>query len=200
MRKSHPSCILSLALVLALAACGTGGDDTRSSGSPATTVESHSGRTELPPPPTDRHHHQPERRQRRTPRTSTVPYDPQRIAILDMASLDILDALGLAGTGWWAPPPPAWTTSRATSTTRTWRTWAPSRRRTWKPSWPAEPDVIFIGGRLASSYDSLSEIAPVVYLATDTETGRGGQRGEERPDHRLPLWPGGSGRPADGGV
>ena len=34
-----------------------------------------------------------------------------------------------------------------------------------------EPDVIFIGGRLASSYDSLSEIAPVVYLATDTETG-----------------------------
>ena len=32
-----------------------------------------------------------------------------------------------------------------------------------------EPDVIFIGGRLASSYDALSEIAPVVYLATDTE-------------------------------
>ena len=26
-----------------------------------------------------------------------VPYDPQRIAILDMASLDILDALGVAG-------------------------------------------------------------------------------------------------------
>ena len=34
-----------------------------------------------------------------------------------------------------------------------------------------EPDVIFIGGRLASSYDALSEIAPVVYLTTDTETG-----------------------------
>ena len=34
-----------------------------------------------------------------------------------------------------------------------------------------EPDVIFIGGRLASSYDALSEIAPVVYLATDTELG-----------------------------
>ena len=27
----------------------------------------------------------------------TVPYDPQRIAVLDMASLDILDALGLGG-------------------------------------------------------------------------------------------------------
>ena len=34
-----------------------------------------------------------------------------------------------------------------------------------------EPDVIFIGGRLSSSYDTLSEIAPVVYLATDTELG-----------------------------
>ena len=34
-----------------------------------------------------------------------------------------------------------------------------------------EPDVIFIGGRLAASYDALSEIAPVVYLATDTELG-----------------------------
>ena len=34
-----------------------------------------------------------------------------------------------------------------------------------------EPDVIFIGGRLSSSYDTLSEIAPVVYLSTDTEIG-----------------------------
>ncbi|MGM9536171.1 MAG: ABC transporter substrate-binding protein, partial [Intestinibacter sp.] len=34
-----------------------------------------------------------------------------------------------------------------------------------------EPDVIFIGGRLAGSYDKLSEIAPVVYLSTDTEVG-----------------------------
>ena len=33
------------------------------------------------------------------------------------------------------------------------------------------PDIIFIGGRLASSYDALSEIAPVVYLATDSELG-----------------------------
>ena len=33
-----------------------------------------------------------------------------------------------------------------------------------------EPDVIFLGGRLPSSYDSLSEIAPVV-STTDTETG-----------------------------
>ena len=34
-----------------------------------------------------------------------------------------------------------------------------------------EPDVIFIGGRLSASYDALSEIAPVVFLSTDTEIG-----------------------------
>lgn len=34
-----------------------------------------------------------------------------------------------------------------------------------------EPDVIFIGGRLSASYDALSEIAPVIYLSTDTEIG-----------------------------
>ena len=34
-----------------------------------------------------------------------------------------------------------------------------------------EPDIIFIGGRLSASYDALNEIAPVVYLATDTQKG-----------------------------
>ena len=34
-----------------------------------------------------------------------------------------------------------------------------------------EPDVIFIGGRLSNIYDELSEIAPVVYLSTDSEIG-----------------------------
>lgn len=33
------------------------------------------------------------------------------------------------------------------------------------------PDVIFISGRLATSYEALSEIAPVVFLATDSELG-----------------------------
>ena len=32
-----------------------------------------------------------------------------------------------------------------------------------------EPDIIFIGGRLSGSYDTLSEIAPVVYLPPRTK-------------------------------
>ena len=31
--------------------------------------------------------------------------------------------------------------------------------------------IIFIGGRLSASYDTLSEIAPVIYLPADTEIG-----------------------------
>lgn len=34
-----------------------------------------------------------------------------------------------------------------------------------------EPDVIFIGGRLIGSYDDLSKIAPVVFLQTDSDLG-----------------------------
>ena len=98
-----------------------------------------------------------------------VPYDPQRIAILDMASLDILDALGVG--------------DRVVGTASTSLSYLQSYIRddvaslgTIKEAdleavMSCEPDVIFIGGRLASSYDALSEIAPVVYLSTDAELG-----------------------------
>ena len=100
----------------------------------------------------------------------TVPYDPQRIAVLDMASLDILDALGLGG--------------RVVGSASTSLDYLQSymedeavanlgtiKEADLEAVMACEPDVIFIGGRLASSYDALSEIAPVVYLATDTELG-----------------------------
>lgn len=98
-----------------------------------------------------------------------VPYNPQRIAILDMASLDILDALGVG--------------DRVVGTASTSLDYLQDYIRddianlgTIKEAdleavMSCEPDVIFIGGRLSSSYDALSEIAPVVYLSTDTELG-----------------------------
>ena len=98
-----------------------------------------------------------------------VDYDPQRIAILDMASLDILDALGVG--------------DRVVGTASTSLDYLQDyindeidnlgtiKEADLEAVMACEPDVIFIGGRLASSYDALSEIAPVVYLATDTELG-----------------------------
>ena len=98
-----------------------------------------------------------------------VPYDPQRVAVLDMACLDILDALGVG--------------DRVVGTADTSLEYLQSyisddianlgtiKEADLEAVMTVEPDVIFIGGRLATSYDALSEIAPVVYLATDTDIG-----------------------------
>ena len=98
-----------------------------------------------------------------------VPYDPQRIAILDMACLDILDALGVG--------------DRVVGTASTSLDYLQGyinedianlgtiKEADLEAVMACEPDVIFICGRLSSSYHALSEIAPVVYLSTDTELG-----------------------------
>ena len=98
-----------------------------------------------------------------------VPYDPQRIAILDMASLDILDSLGLGDRV-------VGTASTSLSYLQGYINDNVANLGTIKEAdleavMSCEPDVIFIGGRLRSSYDALSQIAPVVYLSTDTELG-----------------------------
>lgn len=98
-----------------------------------------------------------------------VPYDPQRIAVLDMASLDILDALDMGDRVVGAA-------KTEIDYLQTYMNGEVENLGTIKEAdleavMSCEPDVILIGGRLASSYDALSEIAPVVYLATDTEIG-----------------------------
>ena len=102
--------------------------------------------------------------------TVEIPYDPQRIAVLDMASLDILDSLGLE--------------SRVVGTADTSleylqhyveneavKNLGTIKEADMEAVMNCQPDVIFIGGRLAASYDALSEIAPVIYLSVDPELG-----------------------------
>ncbi|MFR8536016.1 MAG: siderophore ABC transporter substrate-binding protein [Lacrimispora saccharolytica] len=99
-----------------------------------------------------------------------VPYDPERIAILDMACLDIIDSLGVGDRV---------VGSAGTSldylqdyvTDQNIENLGTIKEADMEAVMACEPDVIFIGGRLSSSYDALSEIAPVVYLSTDTEIG-----------------------------
>ena len=99
-----------------------------------------------------------------------MPYDPQRIAILDMPSLDILDRLGLGDR----------VVGSATTTLEYLQAYVPGdtianlgtiKEADLEAVMACEPDVIFIGGRLSASYDALSEIAPVVFLSTDTQIG-----------------------------
>ena len=101
--------------------------------------------------------------------TVEVPYDAQRIAVLDMASLDILDALGVGDRV-------VGSAKTTLSYLQDYMTEDVAQLGTIKEAdleavMACEPDVIFIGGRLAESYDALSEIAPVVYLSVDTELG-----------------------------
>ena len=100
----------------------------------------------------------------------TVPYDPQRIAILDMASLDILDRLGV-GDRVVGSATTALDYLQAYVTNEEIANLGTIKEADLEAVMASEPDVIFIGGRLSSSYDALSEIAPVIYLATDTEIG-----------------------------
>lgn len=100
----------------------------------------------------------------------TVPYDPKRIAILDLAALDIIDHLGMGdrvvGT---ADTSIDYLLSYAQNTEL--KKLGTIKEADLEAVMECEPDVIFIGGRLSASYDALSEIAPVIYLATDTEIG-----------------------------
>ena len=100
----------------------------------------------------------------------TVPANPKRIAILDMASLDILNSLGVS--------------DRVVGSATTKLPYLSDivnaedvanlgtiKEADLEAVMACEPDVIFIGGRLSKNYDALSEITPVVYLSTDSELG-----------------------------
>ena len=99
-----------------------------------------------------------------------VPYDPQRIAILDMAALDILMSLGL-GDRVVGSASTSLSYLQDVVTREGVANLGTIKEADLEAVMACEPDVIFIGGRLSGSYDALNEIAPVVYLSTDSETG-----------------------------
>ena len=168
--KKGISLALALALALGLTACSTASDgaaDTPAANSGAPAVETSAQPTA------------------ETPENVTitslngsgeaveleVPYDPQRIAILDMASLDILDALGVAKGRVVGSADTSLDYLQSYVTDENVANLGTIKEADLEAVMACAPDIIFIGGRLASSYDALSEIAPVVYLATDSELG-----------------------------
>jgi len=157
--KKIVSLLLALAMALSLAACGSGG----SAGTAQTAAGSAS--PEAPETVTVK-----ALNANKEEADLEVPHDAQRIAVLDMACLDILDRLGLGGRV---------VGSASTSldylqdyvTDGSIANLGTIKEADLEAVMACEPDVIFIGGRLSSTYDALSEIAPVVFLATDTEIG-----------------------------
>ena len=101
-----------------------------------------------------------------------VKKNPERIAILDMACLDIIDALGEGDK----------VVACATTTITYLDHYSPNNNKNianigtvkkadMEALYAAEPDIIFIGGRLSASYNELSKVATTVYLATNSTTG-----------------------------
>ena len=159
--------MLAGAMVFSLAACGT--KDSKGEAKPTETVGSTategSTQVEVPTEVTIK-----SLNANNEEIELTVPYNPQRIAILDMASLDILAALGLGDRVVGSADTSLdylqeYVTKEGVANLGTIKT------ADLEAVMASEPDIIFIGGRLSASYDILSEIAPVVYLATDVESG-----------------------------
>lgn len=157
MKKKFITMILAGAMAFSLAACGTEkteetpAEDESSASEPETvTITSLDGNgeeTEI-----------------------EVPYRPERVAILDMASLDIIDSLGEGDC----------VVGSADTSLEYLQEYAENenisnlgtiKEADMEAVMACEPEVIFIGGRLSSVYDDLNAIAPVVYLSTDVEKG-----------------------------
>lgn len=105
------------------------------------------------------------------PSTVTVPENPQRAAVLDYAVMDIMQGLGLedriVASAKGAAPSYLTGLVENEAIVNAGTVKQVSLERLME----AEPEVIFIGGRLASQYDKLSAIAPVVLLSVDYEQG-----------------------------
>lgn len=173
MRKKLLTLMLTGCVVLGLAACG---QSSAGSAADSNAAEAPSVVAETMEQTTESSEEKPETITIRTLNANKeevdleVPYDPQRIAILDMAALDILDALemgdrvvGMADTS--LEYLTAYTDNAELAKLGT------IKEADMEAVMKAEPDVIFIGGRLAASYDALSEIAPVIYLTVDSQLG-----------------------------
>lgn len=142
-------------MVLSLTACGnqTGKDNNSSEGSTEptsvtiTTLNGQKEQTQL-----------------------EVPYNPERIAILDLAALDIIDSIGVGDKVVGMAQTSIDYLSQY-SENKSIKNLGTIKEADIEAVMECEPDIIFIGGRLSASYDKLSEIAPVVYLSTDSSIG-----------------------------
>lgn len=100
----------------------------------------------------------------------TVPYDPQRIVVIDFASLDILDNLGLGDRVVGAVNITLDYLSDYNDNENVANV-GTLKEPDMEAIMASEPDIIFMAGRASDYYDALVEIAPVVRLTTDSEIG-----------------------------
>ncbi len=104
------------------------------------------------------------------PITIEVPYDASRLAVLDMASLDIIQTLG-KGDKVVGASKSTIEYLQPTLGREGVANLGTVKEADLEAINKAKPDVIFIGGRLSKSYDDLSKIAPVYTFKIDRKAG-----------------------------
>lgn len=98
----------------------------------------------------------------------TVPYKPERVVVMDLANLDILDNLGLGDCVVGAP---TITLPYLESYNEDLPIVGSVKTPDLEAVMACEPDLILMGGRMAEYMDSLGEIAPVLRLTTVSDDG-----------------------------
>ena len=175
--KKIISLLLVLVMALSLVACGTANDEPANVGGNNETTGSNE--TTNAPETTVPEETKPETitiqalNANKEMADIEVPYDPQRIAILDMPALDIVDALGVGDriVGSAKVTIEYLTQYNPDDSNGAIANLGSVKTADLKQVAICEPDIIFIGGRLSSMYADLEAIAPVVYLAVDYEKG-----------------------------
>lgn len=177
--KKMISLLLVAMMILSLAACGnTNGDESKgTSPSVASEPENVTGGNETQAP-TDSGEQETAEEPTEVvvtgmdangePVEVTVPYKPERVVVLDLANLDILDNLGLGGCVVGAP-------TITLPYLQSYNDDLPIVGTVKTPDLEAvmacEPDLILMGGRMAEYMDDLSEIATVLRLTTVSDDG-----------------------------
>lgn len=103
--------------------------------------------------------------------TVEVPYDPQKIAVLDMSVLDMLDVWGLADRVVGMPKASEVSYLMSYSNDSSIVNLGTLFQVDMEALMATEPDIIFIGSRLSSEYENLSKIAPVVFSSVNQSDG-----------------------------
>lgn len=103
--------------------------------------------------------------------TVEVNKNPQRIAVLDLAALDILNSLGLGDHVIGVPKSSSVSYLKSYNEDANVAHLGSVKEVDMETLNSAEPDLILIGGRLAGEIDNLSKIAPTIQLGIDYDKG-----------------------------
>ena len=100
-----------------------------------------------------------------------VPYNPQKIAVLDLAALDIIDALELGDRVVGVPKKSSVTYLTSYNENEDIANLGSVKEVDMETLNSTQPDLIIIGGRLSSEFENLSKIAPTILIKVDHSKG-----------------------------